>query len=166
MLKEQYELPVTGHAEVIVKGTPATCTEAGKTDGTKCCVCGTIIRQQTEIAPTHNVKKWKVTKKATVLKAGQKTGKCSVCKKTIKQTIAKLPETIKVRKTVTIKVKKSTTIKVTYGKGDSVKSWKSSNKKIVTVTKKGKITGKKRGKAVLTVKLKSGKSAKVAVTVK
>ena len=27
------------------------------------------------LTPTHNVKKWKVTKKATVLKAGQKTGK-------------------------------------------------------------------------------------------
>ena len=44
-------------------------------------------------------------------------------------------------------------------------SWKSSNKKIVTVSSKGKITGKKKGKAVITVKLLSGKTTKFTVKV-
>ena len=114
----------------------------------------------------HKISKWKVTKSPTVMKAGQKAGKCSICGQTIRQSIKKIPATISVKKSITLKVKKSTTIKVKYQKGDGIKSWISNNKKIVTVSKSRKVIGKKKGKAVLTVKLKSGKTAKVKVTVK
>ena len=160
------EIAAYGHKSVVVKGYAATCTKSGKTDGTKCSVCGSVIKAQQTIPPTHKVSKWKTTKKATVLKTGQKKGKCSVCKKTVKQTIAKVPATIKVSSYVSVKYKKSKTIKVKYKKGDGIKSWTSSNKSIATVNKKGKVTGKNRGTAILTVRLKSGKTAKVTVTVK
>ena len=160
------EIAALGHKSTVVKGYAATCTKAGKTDGTKCSVCGSVIKAQQTIPPTHKVSKWKTTKKATVLKTGQKKGKCSVCKKTVKQTIAKVPATIKVSSYVSVKYKKSKTIKVKYKKGDGIKSWSSNNKKVATVTKKGKVTGKSKGTAILTVKLKSGKTAKVTVTVK
>ncbi len=41
--------PATGHTEIAVKGKPATCTEDGLTDGTKCSVCGEAITKQTVI---------------------------------------------------------------------------------------------------------------------
>lgn len=43
------EIPAKGHTEETVKGTPATCEEAGLTDGTKCSVCGTWITEQETI---------------------------------------------------------------------------------------------------------------------
>ena len=43
------EIPAKGHTEETVKGTPATCEEAGLTDGTKCSVCGTWINEQETI---------------------------------------------------------------------------------------------------------------------
>ena len=88
-----------------------------------------------------------------------------MCKKTVKVSIAKLPASIKVVSNVSVKAKKSKTIKVKYSKGDGIKSWTTNNKKIATVSKKGKVSGKKAGTAILTVKLKSGKTAKVTVTV-
>lgn len=165
VLIPQQEIPATGHTERIIKGVSATCKKAGKKDGAICSSCGVILHPQEQIAPTHKVKKWKTNKKATVLKAGQKTGKCTVCKKTVKVSIAKLPASIKVVSNVSVKAKKSKTIKVKYSKGDGIKSWTTNNKKIATVSKKGKVSGKKAGTAILTVKLKSGKTAKVTVTV-
>ena len=41
-----------GHTVEAILGTPATCTEAGKTDGEKCSVCGEILTAQTEIPAT------------------------------------------------------------------------------------------------------------------
>ena len=83
-------------------------------------------------------------------------------------TIAKLKPTVKLSaKKKTLKKKKTYTLKVTgLAKGDSVKSFKSSKKGIVTVTKKGKIRAVKKGKAVITVTLKSGKTAKCKIIVK
>lgn len=155
------------HTVVIDPAVAATCKSGGKTQGSHCSTCGQVIQPQVSTPVSdHKVAKWKTTKKATVLKKGERTGKCSVCKKTIKKSIEKLPATIKVRQNITVKKKKSATIKVKYSKGDSIKSWKTSNKKIATVSKKGKVTGKQKGTAVLTVKLKSGVTANVTVTVK
>ena len=83
-------------------------------------------------------------------------------------TIAKLKPTIKLSaKKKTLKKKKTYTLKVTgLAKGDSVKSYKSSKKGVASVTKKGKIRAIKKGKAVITVTLKSGKTAKCKITVK
>ena len=143
----------------------ATCSKKGRETYT-CKICGADQTKEIPMLSAHKISKWKVTKSPTVMKAGQKAGKCSICGQTIRQSIKKIPATISVKKSITLKVKKSTTIKVKYQKGDGIKSWISNNKKIVTVSKSGKVIGKKKGKAVLTVKLKSGKTAKVKVTVK
>ncbi len=37
-----------GHKEVKVNGKSATCTETGLTDGTKCSVCGAVVKAQKE----------------------------------------------------------------------------------------------------------------------
>lgn len=165
ILEKEREIPAKGHQLIVIKGYAATCSKAGKTDGKECSICGIVMQKQKTIAPAHKVKKWTITREATVLKTGLKIGKCSVCKKSLKQTIAKLPAMIKVSSKMSVKIKSSKVIKVKYGKGDGVKSYRSNNKKIVTVTKYGKITGKKKGKAIITVKLKSGKKANVTVVV-
>ena len=57
-------------------------------------------------------------------------------------------------------------VRVTVASGDRVVSWKSSRPSIAAVSMKGKIrAGKKNGCAVLTVKLRSGKTAKLKVKV-
>ena len=147
----------------------ATCGAKGS-QHEECSVCGEK-KAPTSITATgkHKYGSYKVTKKATALAAGEKTRTCSVCGHKDKAAIKKLTPTIKVNvKALTLKVKQSTTaVKVTgLAAGDSIKSWKSSNTKIVKVSSKGKITAQsKTGKATVTVTLKSGKSAKITVTV-
>ena len=153
------------YKEIISK--EATCGEAGR-KFQQCTVCG--AQKAAETIPAtgkHQYGSYQVTKEATVLAAGTKTCTCSVCGDKDTETVQKLRATIKVNvKSIPLKVKQSTTaIEVTYGKGDKITSWRSSNKKVATVTSKGKITGKKAGKAVITVTLKSGKTAKITVKV-
>ena len=40
------------HTEEVIKGTPATCTKAGLTDGKKCSSCGKVLIEQ-EVIPAH-----------------------------------------------------------------------------------------------------------------
>ena len=153
------------YKEIISK--EATCGEDGR-KFQQCTVCG--AQKAAETIPAtgkHQYGSYQVTKEATVLAAGTKTRTCSVCGDKDMETVQKLRATIKVNvKSIPLKVRQSTTaVKVTYGKGDKITSWRSSNKKVATVTSKGKITGKKAGKAVITVKLKSGKTAKITVKV-
>ena len=161
-------IPATGahsYKEIISK--EATCGEDGR-KFEQCTVCGAQKAAQTIPATgKHQYGSYQVTKEATVLAAGTKTRTCSVCGDKDMETVQKLRATIKVNvKSIPLKVRQSTTaVKVTYGKGDKITSWRSSNKKVATVTSKGKITGKKAGKAVITVKLKSGKTAKITVKV-
>ena len=112
-------------------------------------------------------------KEATALKAGSYDSVvyCSKCKAEISRktvTVKKLTPTIKLSATKkTLKKGKTYTLKVTgLAKGDAVKSFKTSKKAVATVTSKGKIKAKKKGKAVITVTLKSGKTAKCTITVK
>ncbi len=146
----------------------ATCAKAGS-QHQECTVCGSK-QKATSIKATgkHRYGSFKVTRKATVLKSGRKTRTCKVCGKKETRSIAKLKATIKVAKTkLTIGVKQTVTApKVTYRSGDGIRSWTSSRKSVATVDKKGRITGKKTGTATITVKLKSGKTAKIKVTVK
>jgi len=37
------------HVEEVIPGTPATCTQTGLTEGTKCSVCGKVLKEQEEI---------------------------------------------------------------------------------------------------------------------
>lgn len=115
----------------------------------------------------HTYDNWKTTKKATVSASGRKQRECTVCGKTETKTIPRLKPTLKLSKTkATIKKGRSLKIKVSkLANGDKVVSWKTSNKKIATV-KNGIIKAIKKGRAVITVKLKSGKKATVKITVK
>jgi len=76
------KLPAKGHTAVTDKGYPATCTTAGKTDGSHCSVCNTVIKVQTVINATgHKSSGWIVDKAASIGVKGSKHKECTVCKK-------------------------------------------------------------------------------------
>ena len=78
------KLPAKGHTAVIDKGYPATCTTAGKTDGSHCSVCNTVIKVQTVINATgHKSSGWIVDKTASIGVKGSKHKECTVCKKVL-----------------------------------------------------------------------------------
>ena len=70
-------VPATGHTVAVDKAVSATCTEAGKTEGSHCSVCGAVIVAQTSVpatghsygAPTFTWNGYSATAKRT----------CSVC---------------------------------------------------------------------------------------
>ena len=76
------KLPAKGHTAVTDKGYPATCTTAGKTDGSHCSVCNTVIKVQTVINATgHKSSGWITDKAASIGVKGSKHKECAVCKK-------------------------------------------------------------------------------------
>ena len=76
------KLPAKGHTAVTDKGYPATCTTAGKTDGSHCSVCNTVIKAQTVINATgHKSSGWIVDKAASIGVKGSKHKECTACKK-------------------------------------------------------------------------------------
>ena len=78
------KLPAKGHTAVTDKGYPATCTTAGKTDGSHCSVCNTVIRAQTTITATgHKSSGWITDKAASIGVKGSKHKECTVCKKVL-----------------------------------------------------------------------------------
>ena len=78
------KLPAKGHTAVTDKGCPATCTTAGKTDGSHCSVCNTVIKVQTVINATgHKSSGWIVDKAASIGVKGSKHKECTVCKKVL-----------------------------------------------------------------------------------
>lgn len=120
-------------------------------------------------AHTHTYGNWKTIQKATISEAELRQRECSICELTqTKYFGTKLKPMIKLNtSSVTLKIGQSTTgLKVTMSNGDSVLSWKSSNTKVVKVSKTGKLVAQKRaGKATVVVKLNSGLSKKIPVTV-
>ena len=82
-------IAATGHKEVKDEAVAATCETAGKTEGSHCSVCGTVLKAQTTVAALgHSWDGGKVTKAATCTTAGTKTYTCTRCKKTRTETIA------------------------------------------------------------------------------
>ena len=82
-------IAATGHKEVKDAAVAATCETAGKTEGSHCSVCGTVLKAQTTVAALgHSWDGGKVTKAATCTTAGTKTYTCTRCKKTRTETIA------------------------------------------------------------------------------
>ena len=78
------KLPAKGHTSVTDKGYPATCTTAGKTDGSHCSVCNTVIKVQTVINATgHKSSAWITDKAASIGVKGSKHRECTVCKKVL-----------------------------------------------------------------------------------
>ena len=154
------KLPAKGHTAVTDKGYPATCTTAGKTDGSHCSVCNTIIKVQTVINATgHKSSAWITDKAASIGVKGSKHKECTVCKKVLetaeipalsKISISKASVTLSTSTyaydgkaktpSVTVKVgektlKKDTDYTVSYSNNTKVGTAK------VTITGKGNYTG-------------------------
>ena len=78
------KLPAKGHTAVTDKGYSATCTTAGKTDGSHCSVCGAVIKAQTTITATgHKSSGWITDKAASIGVKGSKHKECTVCNKVL-----------------------------------------------------------------------------------
>ena len=78
------KLPAKDHTAVTDKGYSATCTTAGKTDGSHCSVCNTVIKVQTVINATgHKSSGWITDKAASIGVKGSKHKECTVCKKVL-----------------------------------------------------------------------------------
>ena len=154
------KLPAKGHTAVTDKGYPATCTTAGKTDGSHCSVCNTVIKAQTVINATgHKSSGWIVDKAASIGVKGSKHKECTVCKKVLetaeipalaKTSISKASVTLSTStyaydgkaKTPSVNVKvngktlkKDTDYTVSYSNNTKVGTAK------VTITGKGNYTG-------------------------
>ena len=73
-------IPATGHTEETITGKPATCSEYGLTDGTKCSVCNVILVPQTVLPKTAHTIVTDASVDATCTKTGLTEGThCSVC---------------------------------------------------------------------------------------
>lgn len=86
------EIPKTGHTEVIDPAVEATCTEDGKTQGSHCGVCNTVIRAQSVTSKTGHTEVDDPAIEATCTEDGRTKGShCSVCNEvlTIQQIIPK-----------------------------------------------------------------------------
>ena len=154
------KLPAKGHTAVTDKGYPATCTIAGKTDGSHCSVCNTVIKVQTVINATgHKSSGWIVDKAASIGVKGSKHKECTVCKKVLETaeipalsriSISKASVTLSTSTyaydgkaktpSVTVKVggktlKKDTDYTVSYSNNTKIGTAK------VTITGKGNYTG-------------------------
>ena len=90
-----------GHTAVTDKAVAATCTTAGKTEGSHCSVCNAVIKAQTAVAATgHSYDSGKVTKAATCTASGTKTYTCTKCKATKTETIKAKGHTVVTDKAV------------------------------------------------------------------
>ncbi len=151
---------------------PATCTEAGLMKRI-CKVCGT--EEMKDISAGHKWGAWTANTAPTVFAAGTQARTCSVCKKTESRAYGnKLAPTMTVTaNSLKMQVKQKTSgFKVTgMANGDSVASVTSGNTKVLKVSgvnKNGtfKLTAqKKAGSAKLTIRLASGLTKVVKVTV-
>lgn len=77
---EKETIPATGHTEAEDAAVAATCTTAGKTTGSHCLVCNTIIKAQEEIPATgHSFGKWEKVKAPTCMGRGSVKRACDIC---------------------------------------------------------------------------------------
>lgn len=77
---EKETIPATGHTEAEDAAVAATCTTDGKTAGSHCLVCNTIIKAQEEIPATgHSFGKWEKVKAPTCMGRGSVKRACDIC---------------------------------------------------------------------------------------
>ena len=118
----------------------------------------------------HSWTSWQTVSVATVTQPEKQTRKCQNCGTIVNRNNGSaLKPTMKINaSSFPMKVNQTTTkLKVTgLAAGDRVVSWTSSNPKILTVSKNGKLkAGKKTGKVTVTVRLASGLTKQVRITV-
>ena len=122
----------------------------------------------TDLSHTHQWVDTGAVTPATVLANGSKVQKCSVCGQTQSVSLPKLAPSIQLNKTsIALRRNRSFQLIVSgLARGDSVASYRSQNPSVATVSSEGRIrAGKKTGKTTVTVTLRSGKTAVVAVKV-
>lgn len=171
----QQTVPAVGHKSVTDAAVAATCTVAGKTAGSHCSVCNTVLEaQRTVSAKGHSWSAWKTVSEATISAAAVQERSCMTCGTTQRQNAgsALSPKLTLNATSITLKTKQKTKkVQVTgLAAGDAVDSWISSNEKVVKVsgTAAGTCTitaQKKTGKATIYVKLKSGLTGTIQVKV-
>ena len=84
-------IPATGHTEEVIPGTPATCTEAGLSDGVRCSVCGAVLVAQEAIpAKGHTYGETVVIEEASCLRDGKQESVCKDCGETVTEIIPAL----------------------------------------------------------------------------
>ena len=89
------------HTPEVIPAIAATCTEPGKTEGSKCSVCGEVLKAQEEIPATGHTVVTVPAIAATCTETGKTEGEyCSVCNQVLKEqeeipatghTVAKIP---------------------------------------------------------------------------
>ena len=86
-----FNITVEGHTAVTDKAVAATCTTTGKTAGSHCSVCNTVLKAQKTVAATgHHYGSWKTVTAATCTTIGKKQRTCTACGKIESKSIAKL----------------------------------------------------------------------------
>ena len=149
----QQTVPAVGHKSVTDAAVAATCTVAGKTAGSHCSVCNTVLEaQQTVPAKGHSWSAWKTVSEATISAAAVQERSCMTCGTTQRQNAgsALSPKLTLNATSITLKTKQKTKkVQVTgLAAGDAVDSWISSNER-----------------ATIYVKLKSGLTGTIQVKV-
>ena len=97
-------IPANGHTIVIDKAIAATCTSTGKTEGSHCSVCGTVIEAQ-QIIPlsSHKSGSWIIDKPAAIGVSGLRHRVCTVCGKVLEtEVIPALPKQNIQKATITL----------------------------------------------------------------
>ena len=157
---DYYEYIVASSPEIVIhtpvtdSAVAATCTKTGKTQGSHCSVCGTVITAQKTVAKkAHTYKTY--TTKATTSKNGSIVTKCSVCGSVKSKSTIYYPKTITLSTTSYTyngSVKKPT-VKVVGSNGKTISSSnytvtyasgrKNVGKYAVKITFKGNYSGTK-----------------------
>ena len=86
------------HKAVIDKAVASTCTRTGKTEGSHCSVCGTVLVAQKTVAKKAHTLKTTVTK-ATTSKNGKAVSACTVCKGVAKTVVIPMASYMKLSAT-------------------------------------------------------------------
>ena len=178
---EAQMISTKGHSLVETAAKDATCTTAGNRAYWTCTTCQkiyadasgtketTIAAQNIPATGNHSFGDFIVTKEATIFAKGTETRTCTVCGTAESRETAKIPGTIKLTvNKVPLQIKKSVNLsKIVTGlsQGDYIVAYTTSNAKVATVNNKGKVTGKAVGTAKITIRLRSGTTATVAVSV-
>ncbi len=145
----------------------ATC----ENDGKKEFVCRKCQHSYYETLPKlgHTYGEWVADKEATIFADGKDKRICDNCHHIEYRSVKKLLSSVRLTKQkINLRIGKKYNLKIAEkSKGDVILSWKSSKTSVVKVGKKsGKLSALKKGKAIVTLVMKSGCSAKCVVRVK